>query len=85
MKMNREEFEEIMNGDSGDWDGDNAIQGLLIIIKYLPKSGIEGATHDEIFSCGVDELLDAGLTKEDAEELRRLNWMIDEDSLACFV
>lgn len=87
--MNRERFEEIMDGHSklGNYDDDNAFLGLQIIRKYIPKKGIAGAEHDVIYSATVDELLEAGLTEEDATELRNLNWMIDEDGdcLACFV
>jgi hypothetical protein len=85
--MNRERFEEIMDGDSrlGDYDDNNAFLGLQIIRKYMPKKGVEGAQHDIIYSVDADELIEAGLTEEDATELRNLNWMISEDSLACFV
>jgi hypothetical protein len=85
--MNRSEFETIFdNQDKIDWDGDNAFQGLVIIAKYLPKSGlICGAGHDVIFSVGVDELIESGITSEDANKLRSLNWMIDDDYMSCFV
>ena len=87
--MDRERFEEIMDGDSklGDYDDDNAFLGLQIIRKYMSKKGIEGADHDIIYSSDIDKLLEAGLTEEDATELRNLNWMIDDegDCLACFV
>ena len=85
--MNRERFEEIMDGDSklGDYDDNTAFLGIQIIRKYLPKSGIEGAQHDIIYSVDCDKLIKAGLTEEDAIELCNLNWMISEDSLACFV
>lgn len=87
--MNIERFEEIMSGD-----GDNgnrrfkqcrALLGLNLIAKYLPDSGIEGAEHDIIYACEADELLAAGLTEEDAIELRDMNWTIDEGSVAKFV
>lgn len=84
--MNRCEFKQIFSGDSGTWEGDNALQGLKIIEKYLPGEGIRGADHDIIHSVDVDELIEAGITKEDVLELCRLNWMIEGDSyLACFV
>ncbi len=86
--MDRKRLEEIMEGDSnlGNYPNeDNAFLGLLIIRKYIPGCGIEGAEHDLIYSAGVDELLEAGLTEEDAIELRNLNWMIEYNSLACFV
>jgi len=87
--MTRERFEEIMDGDSKleDYDDDNAYLGLQIIRKYMSKKGVEGAEHDVIYSVNIDELLEAGITEEDAIELCNLNWMIDEDGdcLACFV
>lgn len=87
--MNEERFIEIMENDDYslvDFDDDNAILGLLLIRKYIPKAGIEGASHDIIYSVGVEELLEAGITEEDAKNLRDLNWMLYErESLACFV
>lgn len=87
--MTRKEFEKIMNGDSclQNYEQENTLLGLNIIAKYLSKSGVEAADHDIIFACMVDEILEAGLTKEDAVELRNLNWMIDDNNegLACFV
>lgn len=85
--MSRERFGEIMEGDAdlSKFDQCTALLGLNLIAKYLPKRGIEGAIHDEIYACGVDELLEAGLTEEDAIQLRKMNWMIDESSLAKFV
>jgi hypothetical protein len=87
--MKREQFEKIMNGESdlNAYEEDNALLGLKIIAKYLPRHGIEGAENDTIYSVSVDKLLKAGLTETDAIELNKLNWMIDErrDCLACFV
>jgi len=45
------------------WKGCNALQGLKIISKYLPESGITGADHDTIYAAGIDELVKAGITK----------------------
>ena len=84
--MEIEEVEKIFEDAKTEWDGDNAMQGLLIITSFLPKSGIEGADHDVIYSAGVEELIDAGAKKEDFEKLAKLNWMIqDGEYLACFV
>ncbi len=89
--MERKRFEELMSNEEydGGWKGDNAFQGLQIIAKYLtPEENnlIGSAEHDIIYSSDVDELLNAGITEEDAVALRNLNWMIDEtDCLACFV
>ena len=85
--MTEERLIEILDGDSGDWEGCNAFAGLEIIRKYLPKVGIEGAAHDVIFSATLTAIIEAGITEEDARALRKLNWMVDEsgDGLACFV
>ena len=86
--MNRERFEEIMSNEDATWEGDNAYKGLQIIAKYLSPERhdlIGAAEHDIIYSVDVEEILEAGITEEDAYTLRKLNWMIDCDSLACFV
>ncbi len=88
--MDVSRFEEIMDDDNGDiitdfGDDCNVFQGLLIIRKYLPKAGIEGADHDVIYSCGIDKLIDAGITEEDVIKLKVLNWMTQDEYLACFV
>ena len=84
--MTYEEFEEIMESDfSYNKTNDCRIfLGLCIIREFLPTAGIEAASHDIVFSVGIDELLKAGITKEKAGDLHRLGWMIDEDSLAHF-
>ena len=62
------------------------MQGLLIIQKYTPNKGIEGADHDIIYSVDIDELIAAEITEEDAIKLRSLNWMVSDNSyMACFV
>lgn len=83
--ITREEVNEIFEGDSGKWEGDNAFKGCNIISKYIDNI-IQGADHDIIYSEDVDVLIESGMTKEDFEQLRRLNWVIeDDDYLACFV
>jgi hypothetical protein len=62
-----------------------ALAGLKIIAKYLPAAGVEGADHDVIYSVDVNEIVKAGITEEDAIQLRQLNWMIDDGYLAKFV
>jgi len=87
--LSRKEFDKIMDGDShleNYPNKDNTLLGLNLINKYLPEDDVlTGADHDIIYSVGVDQLLEAGLTKEDAIELRNLNWMTQDDYLACFV
>lgn len=89
--MTENEFIQIMDDDKiscklSDFDGDNALFGLNLIAKYLPKSGIGSAEHDIICACYVSELVEAGITKEDVIRLKELNWMVENDEyLACFV
>lgn len=86
--MTEERFIEIMKSDISDIPEEcNVFLGLKIITKYCPKDGIEAAAHDEIFSVTIRKIVEAGITEEDAIELRKLNWMIDESNtgLACFV
>jgi len=84
--MELSEFNKIFENEDTEWEGDNAIQGLLIIQKYIPNKGIEAAEHDIIYSVSADDLVEAGITTEDAESLRKLNWMIyDGFYMACFV
>lgn len=90
--MNEERFRELFDDEKSDIktefpDGDNALMGLNLIAKYLPKAGIEAAGHDIIYSVDIDKIVEAGITEEDAITLVKWNWMIDSDCdcLACFV
>ena len=83
--MTREDIDKIMDGESDftDYEGKNRVLlGLNIIAKYIPNLDIEPA-HDLIYSAHVDDVIDAGLTVEDALELRKIGWMID-DEYDCF-
>lgn len=88
--MDIKEFERIMSDDDiggskiSDF-GCNAAKGLDIIRKYIPNRGISGADHDVIYSVTMVDLVNAGISKNDAIFLRELNWMIEDDRLACFV
>lgn len=87
--MTEEQLQTIFDDTDSDWQGDNAFQGLMIISKYISPTKqdlIVAAAHDIIHSVYVKDLLEAGLTEEDAVSLRKLNWMITEyNSLACFI
>lgn len=88
--ITEQRFIELMKEDVHmDWDGDNAIQGLLIIAKYMDPAEhtlIGGAGHDIIWSVGIEDLIKAGITEHDIKSLRRLNWMLEDSSyLACYV
>lgn len=88
--MTRERLNEIFENVNAKWEGDNALQGLIILSKYIDakkKSILQAADHDIIYGPDIDKILEAGLTEEDADQLRQLNWMLDDDcdSLSCFV
>lgn len=88
--ISKHRFEEIMNdevigGCKLMEKGCNALKGLLIIQKYIPDAGVSGADHDIIYSVSCDELIKEGITEDDVVELRKLNWMIHDDYMACFV
>jgi hypothetical protein len=83
--MTLERMEEIFEEDNiATWEGDNAFKGLLILQKYT-NDLIQGADHDIIYSEDCKELIKAGITEEDCIALRNLNWMIENNSLACYV
>lgn len=50
-----------------------------------PTPILQGASHDQIWSVGLKEICEAGLTEEDAQSLASLNWMEEDDALSCFV
>jgi len=88
--MNREEFEKVFDNEDTNWEGDNTFQGLLIIAKYIDikeNEIIAGVEHDILYSVDIDDIVDNGITIEDANKLRELNWMIEKDfdCLACFI
>lgn len=89
--LTEERFTEIMKDEEIKTvfpeNKDNALCGLNLIAKYIPNRGVEGAGHDIIYSVDIDEIVEAGITEEDAIQLRTWNWMIDDDAccLACFV
>lgn len=93
MKLTEERIIEILNDEEElykvEWKGDNAFQGIQIIAKYIDpteKTILEGASHATIYGPDIDELIEAGITEEDVIKLRKLNWMIEDESyLACFV
>lgn len=86
--MNKERFLEIMdeNLDSPYEKGCKVVKGLLLVQKYLPYEGIEGAGHDVIYGTDIEKLVEAGITEEDTKQLNMLGWVVeDETYLARFV
>ena len=82
--MKRQRLNQIFEETESQWEGDNAFQGLQILSKYTNKL-INGADHDIIFSCDIDDVIET-ITEDDAIALAKLNWIIEEDSyFACFV
>lgn len=82
--MTIEGINKIFNDVDSKWEGDNCFQGLQILSKYTDNL-IRGAGHDVIWSIHEDDIIELGITEEDITKLSKLNWMISEDSLACFV
>lgn len=85
--ITEERFLEIMSNDEYgiSWEGDNAYQGLQIIAKYTSNL-ICGADHDVIWSEDISKLIEKGITEEEVDRLRKLNWMVEDGTyLACFV
>jgi len=81
-----DEFEE--GGIDRSWTGDNAVQGILIIAKYvdyMKEDIICGASHDEFYSVDLETLVKNEITDTDIRELVRLNWTCYEGCLKCFV
>lgn len=86
--MTEERFLEIMKTTNSclyNYTDDNAILGLNIIRKYCPQMGITGADYDIIYSVGVVDLVTVNIVEEDVVELAKLNWIVEEDVLACFI
>lgn len=90
--MNKERFKEIMSdeemGGSKLFEpGCNVLKGLNIIAKYLPNSGVKWVNYEVLYAVEIEKIVEAGITEEDAIELRYQNWMIDSNHeyLSCFV
>jgi len=85
--MNATDFKLIMRSDEyiRPVDGCPIFYGLKIIIKYMPMAGIAAAEHDVVYSVEADDLVDAGITEDDAIELREHNWFLDDGYLTHYV
>jgi len=84
--VNEQRFIEIMEAD---YKYDDSIEcymflGIEIMRKYIKSAGFMAAEHDIIYSCGIEELIDAGITDQDVMSLRCLGWFMDEECLAHF-
>lgn len=83
------EIEEIFEGERDDSFFDlkdsNDFLGIQFIRKYIPTAGVCSAEHDIIYCVTTDDLVEAGVTKEDALQLFNLNWIIEGGYLACYV
>jgi len=77
--MQYEEFEAIIqeNTPFQKIEDNKIFLGLVVMRKYLPHCGIDAAGHDIVYSADVEKILEAGITKEDAQELNRLGWFIE--------
>ncbi len=88
-KITEERFLELMEEDTADIKNipDNAMEGLLVIQRYMPdKCILQGAQHDIIYGPNIDDLIEAGIIEDDVKYLRRMNWHVEDDTyLSCFV
>ena len=78
----------IKHGPESKWEGCNCYQGLQIIAKYIDpaiNTIVAGASHDEVGSVDTDVLAAAGITVEDANALCKLNWIVEDGYLVCYV
>jgi len=84
--MTEEQLQDILNKAETDYSFEacKIFAGLKIITKYLPAEGIGAAEHDIVYSCDAGDILKAGLTEEDARQLGRLGWFVEEEALAHF-
>lgn len=81
--MTRERFKELFDRTESGRHGDGAFRGLLIIAPYFDvtkQSIIRAAEHDVIYGPNIDDLLESGLSEEDAVSLAKFNWFIDKDA-----
>lgn len=85
--ISEERFEEIMEDNRVNYEGDNALQGLNIIQKYVDsdKKVIKGASHTVIFSLDIKVLIEKGIIEEDVKKLRQLDWVIQDGYLAIYL
>ena len=87
MKLDFDTFKALLEGaENKKFYGDDALEGLNIMSKYLKGTILHSAEHDIIYASSIDELIDAEITPEDVIELGELNWFIEsEDHLAHFI
>ena len=83
--MERERLEQIIENTESEYTKgiDNAYMGLAILAKYSPYV-LQAAEHDIIYSVDVDDIIDK-LTEEDAVQLAKHGWHIEDDCFARFV
>ncbi len=92
MKATKKDVEKIWDDENieSKWKGDNFVQGVLILMKYIDPQKediVTGAEHDEVYSVEIDVLLKKNITIEDLTKLKMLNWSYSrsEEGLSCFV
>jgi predicted exporter len=78
--MKKKEIKSVMNDYAKRHvDGDTILQGLNLVARYLPNERVVRAAHDSmVISVKVDRLKEAGITREDVELLRDLDWSVNE-------
>lgn len=80
-----EEFAKEFEDAYSNWDGDEVLQGLLILRMYTARV-IAGSGENIIYSAKIADLINSGITLKDVKRLAKLTWFIKEDEyLACYV
>lgn len=82
--MTIELFEEIFKTELTNFKGDHCFKGLQILAKYS-EDVVISVRKGMIYSVHVDDLIKAGITEEDARELSRLYWDIENGYLMTYV
>ena len=82
--MKSEDFYKLFSDEdycNMDSNGDATFRGLVIISNYIDtsKNRIIQSGHDVVYSSDISELIEAGISEEDANKLKEDNWFIDSE------
>jgi len=84
LKFVVEIVEEMFNDaedEDQDYEGDNIVQGFLILMKYFnikKVSIIDDYEFDGIYTIPIKDVLNKGITYRDIRKLIRLGWGLDD-------
>jgi len=87
--MTSEEFKAILEDKTitVSWQDNKLWKGCQIITKYISKNNeiITRADHNFIYTIDIEQLCQAGITKEDVTQLRKLNWTTKDGYLVYYI